>query len=107
MFKHIVLLKKSPWFIYTASEEDAIKTGVLFKENMVGIVVHKPNSLEVMKPEMKFTLHPLEIKEISVDPEQQMPLFDSTEEEVIEVLKEVDEAMNSKDLEESKDAAQK
>ena len=64
-FTHLILLKKSPWFIYSSSEADALETINKFPPSeVVGVAIAKGDQLEVMTPETRLLLKPMEIKEI-------------------------------------------
>ena len=65
MFSHLVLLKRSPWFIYSVSEDDACQTASHYKTDLVGIVKTKGQYLEVLAPTTKVVLQPVHIKQIT------------------------------------------
>ena len=77
MFTHLVLLNKSPWFVYAADEIDALRYVGQFRDNCVGVAVSS-GGFEVKQPisEIKLTqnkqelidLDPTKSKEPEMDP---------------------------------------
>lgn len=63
-FSHLVIVKRSPYYIHCVSEEDAISTGSQFKEDFVGVAVSDGRSLKVMVPKTTMTLTEKVTKEI-------------------------------------------
>jgi hypothetical protein len=87
MFTHLILLKRSPWFIYSPSEADALETASKFAQHdLVGVVVSK--GLEVKRPIQKVVLEAIEQKLINDYSEVQ---------NLDDVSKELDEALGAPD----------
>lgn len=89
MFTHLVILKKSPWFIYCQNEKDALKTCDSFQGEVSGIVVGK--DLIVKQPRYVQTLEQaetLQIEHVEGEPE---PDEGSLEEQLaaIDIAKEI------------------
>lgn len=55
MFTHLVLLKKSPWFIYAANEADALSYCANFKDDIVGVAISN-GGFEVKQPSIQIKL---------------------------------------------------
>lgn len=64
-FTHLIVLKKSPWFIYAASEEDAISTASHYPPQEVVGVVHAPGGLAMKVAKQTIQLEEVEVLSIT------------------------------------------
>lgn len=91
LFTHLLLIKTSPYFIYCSSEVDAIDTCKRFKrEDIIG-VVQAEGGLIVLEPKQTIVLHPIEQKQIELDPTKAEPFFDGVEKEIEQIVKEIED----------------
>lgn len=96
MFTHLVLLKRSPYYIYAANVEDAMKYYDTFKDDFLGVCVAE-GGLEVKTPKIEIRLTPVEIMQIE---EKKIPDPVSAEEVEIaveakeELAQELDKELN-------------
>ena len=59
MFKTLVILKVSPWYLYADSEKDALKICEQYKDDVSGLVTGE--NIIVKKPRMALTLEQEEV----------------------------------------------
>lgn len=81
-FTHLVLLKRTPFYIYAGDEQDALKYCDNFKNDLLGIVV-APGGLEVKVPQMRVKLTPAKTELIDLDPTEKDALVDDEDQREI------------------------
>jgi hypothetical protein len=62
MFTHLITLKKSPWFVYSRTQEDALNICKKYGDNVVGVVLapeglimqEVQQTLSLVTPDVKF-----------------------------------------------------
>ncbi len=67
MFSHLVLIDKSPYFLYCKDEEDALSTAAKAGSHVVGIATGDEGGIIVRKPRSVMTLEQEEVKQIDCD----------------------------------------
>ena len=94
MFTHLVLLKKSPWFIYCKDEKDALTYASSLTEHLVGIAISQ-GGFEVKQPRMELRLTQEVTQQIELDPTKNENFLDPTAKEELdaELEKELDSSL--------------
>lgn len=90
MFKVLVLLKVSPWFLYADNESDALKLCEQYKDDAAGIVTGE--NIIVKKPRMALTLEQEQVLQLPY--ERKMPEYNCDEQleiDIAEAAKEIDD----------------
>lgn len=77
MFKNLVILKKSPWFLYADNEKDALQVCNKFKDDVVGVVSGK--DLIVKHPRFAMTLEQTETLQIEAPKKDNKEVVEPTE----------------------------
>jgi len=102
-YTHLVCLKRSPYYIYAESEEQAIEITTHYQQDeIVGVVIAKGNELELKEVRVKTSLESFERKalpemiEVEEGTFQEIPGEEVSEEDK-ELLAEVDKEI-SKEL---------
>lgn len=95
MFTHLVLLKRSPWFIYAVDEKDALTYVGRFKDDLVGVAISE-GGFEVKQPRVEIKLTKHVVEQIELDPTK-APLPIQDDEEAQEAEKMIDEILEEKE----------
>jgi len=79
MFNHLVMLKKSPWYVYAANEADALETCEKYRSNVIG-VVSSDSGIVFQEIKQQLGLHTPEVKMISEHEEENQELIEEIKE---------------------------